>query len=230
MSGFGVKTPLRKGIVRGNFFFDSARKIYDFCSDLMKDDDHKIYRIIDDVVDDEFEQMQIKGNRKIHMTSYFPDGAIQAKEVSCSCNKCSLGRLVDCENCMTGPKGKVYMKGTDSLSDENSEEDDDESEDDYDDDEEYDEDAELSDMEENELFKHTDYSDTIMVDSFIGIYSHEMANEPFFTCKVLEKKCATENIHDDNNHCVPAGTNYMVCNYLEKYLNISISVQYNTSW
>ena len=83
------------------------------------------------------------------------------------------------------------MKGTDSLSDENSEEDDDESEDDYDDDEEYDEDAELSDMEENELFKHTDYSDTIvdtMVDSFIGIYSHEMANEPFFICKVLEKK------------------------------------------
>ena len=169
------------------------------------------------MVDDEFEQMQIKGNRKIHMISYFPDGEIQVKEALCSCSKCSLGRLVECENCMTGPKGKVYMKVTDSLSDENSE-DDDESEDDYDDDEEYDEeygkDAELSDMEENGLFKHTNYSDTIMVDSFIGIYSHEMANEPFF---IWRKKCVIENIHDDNNHYVPAGTNYMVCNnYLQK--------------
>ena len=46
-----------------------------------------------------------------------------------------------------------------------------------------------SDMEENELFSHTEFSNTIYVGKIIAIYSiSETVNEPFFLCRVLEKK------------------------------------------
>ena len=45
------------------------------------------------------------------------------------------------------------------------------------------------DMEENELFSHTEFSNTIYVGKIIAIYSiSETVNEPFFLCRVLEKK------------------------------------------
>ena len=38
----------------------------------------------------------------------------------------------------------------------------------------------------------------------------------FFLCRVLEKRQTKQHISDDNDHHIPAGTGYMVVNYLEK--------------
>ena len=50
------------------------------------------------------------------------------------------------------------------------------------------EDDAQSDMEENELFSHTEFSNTIDIGKIITIYSSETVIEPFFLCRVLEKK------------------------------------------
>ena len=46
-----------------------------------------------------------------------------------------------------------------------------------------------AEMEENELFHHTDFSDAIDIGGYIAIYSHCNANEPFYICKVLKRVC-----------------------------------------
>ena len=48
--------------------------------------------------------------------------------------------------------------------------------------------------------------------------NYQTVNEPFFLCKVFEKKNihTDESISDDNDHHIPARNDYMVCNYLEK--------------
>ena len=42
MSGVGLKTPLKKAIVKENSFYDTAENVYEFISEKMKDDDTKI--------------------------------------------------------------------------------------------------------------------------------------------------------------------------------------------
>ena len=90
--------------------------------------------------------------------------------------------------------------------------------DDSDVDEFFDDDSEddvQSDMEENELFSHTEFSNTIDVGKIIAIYSSETVNDPFFLCRVLEKGIQ-KNIFLMIMITFPAGTDYMVVNYLEK--------------
>ena len=53
------------------------------------------------------------------------------------------------------------------------------------------EDDGTSDMEENKLFIHPEFSSTIDVGRIITIYSSQTVNEPFFLCKVHEKQIST---------------------------------------
>ena len=90
--------------------------------------------------------------------------------------------------------------------------------DDSDVDEFFDDDSEddvQSDMEENELFSHTEFSNKIDVGKIIAIYSNETVNDPFFLCRVFEKGIQN-NIFLMIMITFPAGTDYMVVNYLEK--------------
>ena len=90
--------------------------------------------------------------------------------------------------------------------------------DDSDVDEFFDDDSEddvQSDMEENELFSHTEFSNKIDVGKIIAIYSSETVNDPFFLCRVFEKGIQN-NIFLMIMITFPAGTDYMVVNYLEK--------------
>ena len=72
-----------------------------------------------------------------------------------------------------------------------------------------------SDMEKNELLSHIEFSNTIDVGKIIAIYSSETVNDPFFLCRVLEKGIQ-KNIFLMIMITFPAGTDYMVVNYLEK--------------
>ena len=147
------------------------------------------------------------------MISYFPSGEIQIKEKICSCDFCCDGNFISFDDQTNGPKGRVYMLGDSSES--NLEESDDSDVDEFFDDDNFEDDAQ-SDMEENEVFSHTEFSSTIDVGKIIAIYSSETVNEPFFLCKVLEKRHTEQHISDDNDHHIPAGTDYMVVNYLKK--------------
>ena len=91
MSGFGLKTPLRKATVTEDVFYDSAQKAYEFISDKMEDDESKIYECLEITTEDPDEQILIPGSRKGHMISYFQSGEIQIKEEICSCDFCYDG-------------------------------------------------------------------------------------------------------------------------------------------
>lgn len=64
-------------------------------------------------------------------------------------------------------------------------------------------------MEENKLFLHTEFSNTIDIGKIIAIYSSQTVNEPFFLYKVFEKN-TDELIFDDNDHYIDAGADSMV--------------------
>ena len=148
MSGFGLKTPLRMAIVTENIFYDTAEKVHEYFQNKMKDDDCKIYKLIENIKEsDDHDLMEIKGSRRIHMIAYFPSAEVQVKEEICSCESCLTGNFVQCKDKLTGAKGKIYAKGNEEY---DSSEDSSESHDENDD-----KSAALSDMEENELFTHT---------------------------------------------------------------------------
>ena len=161
--------------------------------------------------------MPIKGNRQCHMISYFPSGEVQIKEEMCSYGHCY--NFIRCDDRTTGSKGRMYMAGDDRTTgskggmymagDGESHDSDSPSCDrqDSDDEEEDEKEYVLSDMEENQLFAHTEFANTVNDGCLIAIYSN---------AKVIEKKIKDTNITDNNEHCIPAGTYYMVCYYLEK--------------
>ena len=210
MSGFGLKTPLRNAIVMENVFYDSAEKVHAYFMGKEQEGCKKVYRLLDSIAEGGDEQFLIPGIQKTHMLSFFPSGQVQRKEQICTCTACYNGNFILCENQYNGLKGRIVLQGDDD--DTSDEENDDEEEDDAD---EGDEDEVLSDMEENELFTHTDIEELINPNQFIAIYSHETAKEGFFLCKVISKKY-TKNKIDDGQHNIPAETDYMICQYLEK--------------
>ena len=111
------------------------------------------------------------------MISYFLSGEIQIREEICSCDFCYDGNFISRDDQTTGPKERVHMLGDSSESNWEESDDSDVNEFFYDDDSEGDA---QSDMEENELFSHTEFSNTIDVGKIIAIYSTETVNEPFF--------------------------------------------------
>ena len=168
VSGFRLKTPSRRAIVTEDAFCDSAQKVYEFISEKMKDDESKIYECLEITTEDPDEQILIPGSRKGHMISYFQSGEIQIKEEICSCDFCYDGNFISCDDQTTGPKGRVHMLGDSFES--NLEEPDDGDVDKFFDDDDSEDDA-LSDMEENELFSCTEFSNTTDVGKIIAIYS-----------------------------------------------------------
>ena len=199
MSGFGLKTPLRRAIVTSDIFFDNAETVHKYFVELMGNDSSKIYRLIEGLEHGEHDQLEIKGCQKLHMIAYFPNGDIQIKENMCSCDKCLVGKFVQCNE----EKGKLYKKGNadDASSDS--------------------EDYSLGDNEsdsgsDDEFVNVDSILNGIDPGSYIGIYSSENANELFYLCLVRSINRTPVDITDRNNHFVPAGSVYAVCSYLEK--------------
>ena len=53
-------------------------------------------------------------------------------------------------------------------------------------------------------------------ESYVAVYSQENSIEPFFICKVIQAHFAEDEISDDYQHTIPAGSLYTSCYYLEK--------------
>ena len=117
MSGFALKTSLRKAIVTEDIFYDSPQKVYEFLSEKMKVYERKIYECLEISSEQPKKQIKIRDNIKCHVISYFPSGEIQIKEEICSCDFCCDGSFINCEDRTTGPKGRVHKVGKPSDSD-----------------------------------------------------------------------------------------------------------------
>ena len=105
MTGFGLKTPLRKAIVTEDIFYDSAKKLYKYISEIMKDDNTKIYKYLDILSEKPREQIPIHGIRKCHIISHFPSEEVKIKEGLCSCTNCCNDSFICCDDKSTGSKG-----------------------------------------------------------------------------------------------------------------------------
>ena len=87
MSGFGVKTPLRRVIVTRDYFFNTAKELLVFLQDYFEDDSYTYYTIIKEsslnnarkIARDE---LPIKSCLKARMLSIFNNGTTQIKSFS----------------------------------------------------------------------------------------------------------------------------------------------------
>ena len=58
--------------------------------------------------------------------------------------------------------------------------------------------------------------ESLKAGTYIGIYSEHNAFEMFYICKVIKCETAMDDTYDYYQHCIPKGTDYIVCKYLEK--------------
>ena len=99
MSGFGVKTLLRRAIVTADFMFNTAKEFKIFLEKEFEEDHSMIYEVIPYELLDELRDERgkpILGCRKARMISFFPSGKIETKRHLCNCTNCTQGEFNDC--------------------------------------------------------------------------------------------------------------------------------------
>jgi hypothetical protein len=100
MSGFGLKTPLRKKIVTHDFYFNTAEELAEFCRAEFASHLDKHYAIITEEALAEarvFEESRpIAGCRRSRMIALHADGRIEIKRDMCACDNCLVGNFSQC--------------------------------------------------------------------------------------------------------------------------------------
>ena len=104
MSGFGVKSPLRRLIIVEEYFFNTADELCSKMVDVFAEDvetGQKMYKVIP--ISDLNQQrrttkgIEIAGCQKARMISFFPDRAYHLRQRLCNCQHCSIGQFDKCE-------------------------------------------------------------------------------------------------------------------------------------
>ena len=98
MSGFGVKTPMRKAIITHEFFFNNSKYLQDWLlnQEFKGDREYLHFEMFQRKPKKEWDKLPISGCQKQHVFAYYPDGSLQYKENICSCENCLSGNLVQC--------------------------------------------------------------------------------------------------------------------------------------
>ena len=94
MSGFGVKTPLKRAIITEDFFFNKSVHLNRYLQEINVSENRKYYHLNPMSRDTQRQELKIKDCQKQLMMAFFYDGSIQIKENLCSCNACLLGNFV----------------------------------------------------------------------------------------------------------------------------------------
>ena len=87
MSGFGVKSPLRRAIITDDFFFNNDLELIKFLEKVHEGDTQKYFKHlpsekIEQARQDKGNGVRIVGCQKSRMISLFPDGSWQIKRVA----------------------------------------------------------------------------------------------------------------------------------------------------
>ena len=215
MSGFGVKTPMRKAIITDNFFYNKSQLLHEWLlkQKFKSNREYIHFEPFQRTPKKQWEKLPIAGCQKQHIFVYFPDGSLQYKENMCCCDKCLAGNLISCKF----EKGveKFKCKDINYNSDE-----------DLDGDDSSDSGSECSSNSSESEGDQEVYQ--IVGDAVLGaveegttvaIYSPPHSNELFYLCQVLEKvDCAENDFMDENNKTrrIAKGSSYLKCRYLEK--------------
>ena len=96
MSGFGVKSPLRRAIITDDFMFNTADELLIFLKSTFQDDQRKYYatislELVEEKCKNKGDGITINGCLKARMISLFPNGEWQIKRYLCNCNSCVMG-------------------------------------------------------------------------------------------------------------------------------------------
>ena len=198
MSGFGVKSPLRRAIVTNDFLFNTAEELELFLKETFKDDDRKYYKTISSDFIEQCHKTKgigvvIDGCQKARMISLFPNGDWQIKRHLCNCKFCIVGEFTMCQKdgeCIAGEENDDF-----DLLDE-------------------------MDNNEPEMFIF------IECGSYIALYSDPKSFELFYIVKEDEKDLAEDDKIDIYGHVIQNGANYIKGVYLEKVDEIKGKVFY----
>ena len=106
MSGFGVKTPLRKLIQTEDFYYKTAEDVCCKLSSMFEEDKSKLYiqvpietlnekRKLYSCVDD----IKLPDTRKLHVILYKPTGEMITRFHLCECSFCLAGNIDQCIKC-----------------------------------------------------------------------------------------------------------------------------------
>ena len=189
MSGFSVKSPLRREIVTNDFMFNTAEELMSFLQNTFKDDDHKYYKTISsDLIEqcrkNKGDGIVLDGCRKSRMISLFPNEEWQIKRHLCNCKFCVVGEFRMCQK--DGEEGII------------------EGETDY-----------LSLLDETDAIE-SDMFTFIETDSYVALCSTPDSLELFYILKVNEKDVANDDKIDIYGHVIQKGAHYIKGFYLEK--------------
>ena len=197
-----------------NLQYSNAEDIHQYLSDLFQNDANKTYIMLPS---DKISQSRndsplvIKGCRKLHMLSFFPDGSIQSKVNICSCNSCIEGEFISC----LIEKGKSVQLVTEASDDDDSAES--EFENDFDEEE--------TDTEAYEL-RSESVNSVLTKNTSIALFLSSNSLELFYLCKILDFGIADENLVDEYNHIVPQGSRYIECQYYQKEKETKSEIRY----
>ena len=195
MSGFGVKSPLRKAVVTEDVFYDNANDILTYLNSQFSKDSTKMHYEInsEEINSVTSSAVIIKDVRKQHIIAFYPEGKINVKENICSCYKCLHG---DPLNYQFEPGQQVNLKIVEPISDLESDDEDE---------------PEESKETEQEEMRGTLVLEMIECNSFIGIFSPPNSSELFYMCKVLDFVIADPQLEDEFQHVIPEGNTFIKC-------------------
>lgn len=187
MSGFGVKSIIRRAIVTEDFWYETLDDLIPFL-EKYKNDKRYYYTTLDKdkIIEtrEEANDLPIKGCRKSRMFCFFPDGTHQMQRHICSCMSCCIGNFNSCE---------MYDDIEPEVADEDLDN--------------------LDDDDENDFTSRLDF---VEEGSFVGLYSSETSFEFFLVCEVKSKDIAEEDRTDFYGHIVKKGDTYITGVYLEE--------------
>lgn len=192
MSGFGVKSPLRRLIIVEEYMFNSADELCEKMKVVFADDVEKSQKIYKVIPIRELNQerrktvgIEIAGCQKARMISFHADGTYQLRQRLCNCEHCSIGNFDECED-----GDEITSNGLmDDIEDE------------------------LADLDEGCITE--DLYGLTVPNSYVGLYSASNF-EVFYLFYITEKGIASETMHDIHGHIVQKGQAYLRGYYLQK--------------
>ena len=178
MSGFGVKSPLRRLIIVEDYIFNSADELCKKMKVVFADDVEKKQKIYKVIPISELNQerrktvgIEIAGCQKARMISFHADGTYQLRKRLCNCEHCSVGNFNECEN-----NDEISSEGLIK-----------------------DIEVELADLDEGCITE--DLYGLTVTNSYVGLYRASNF-EVFYLFYITEKGIASETMHDIHGHIV----------------------------
>ena len=195
MSGFGVKSIVRRAIVTDDFYYDSDEQLCAFLKTKKSLPKYSYTTLSVDTLDEEIdrESLPIDDCIKSRMISFSPDSTYQIKRHICSCEMCSVGEFIKC--LVSDEKTIDETDRVDEFEEEIA--------------------REIDELDEIENMSDEKYN-IIEPGSHVALFSASNSFELFIVCKITDKSIAEDDLKDFYGHVIRKGDKFLTGVYLEK--------------